>query len=82
LEERLISHYGWRAADQGVAGRSFSARSISRRRAPLAAGHSEISSMLRRQPMHQPRASSRQMSTQGEATAQSPSSRFTSPPLK
>ena len=60
MEERL--NYGF-----GV--RSANARNISRRRASLAAGHSEISLMVRRQPMHNPRVSSRQISMQGDFAA-------------
>jgi len=60
VEERL--NYGFEV-------RSANARNISRRRASLAAGHSEISSIVRRQPMHNPRASSRQTSIQGDFAA-------------
>jgi hypothetical protein len=47
---------------------SASRRKISLLRASLARDHSRISPMVRRQPMHSPCASSRQMSMQGEAT--------------
>jgi hypothetical protein len=60
VEERL---------NYGFVVRSANARNISRRRASLAAGHSEISPMVRRQPMHNPRASSRQISMQGDFAA-------------
>jgi hypothetical protein len=62
------SHLRQRYWVEVATGLAANPRKISRLRASLARDHSLISPMVRRQPMHSPCASRRQMSMQGEST--------------